>query len=157
MKSPLVVVATLLLWSSLALAAPRSLKLDRVHSKIGFTASTLLFDVDGHFEKFDVKVEGDSAKPATAKLSVSIDVASIATDNSKRDQHLRAPDFFDAKKFPKIQFVSSKVSASGKNLTVEGTLTMHGKQRKVRIPFKVVKGKNGAGTPTKHCAWTSSP
>jgi polyisoprenoid-binding protein YceI len=132
--------------TSTALAAP--LKLDRTHSKVGFTAETLLFDVDGEFGEYTVEVEGDPSKPTVAKVKVTIDVASIDTQNQKRDDHLKSPDFFDAKKHPTITFASTSIRKKGSQLIVKGNLTMHGKTKVVTIPFKVAKGKNGAGVDT---------
>jgi len=134
-----------LLVSSTAFAAFSALKLDRTHSKLSFTAATVIFDVDGEFGEFDVQIDGDPSKPETVKIEASIDVASIDTQNGKRDDHLKSPDFFDAAKYPKIRFTSIGVKAKGSQLTVKGNLTMHGKTKLVSIPFKVAKGKNGAG------------
>jgi polyisoprenoid-binding protein YceI len=134
-----------LLVSSTAFAAFSALKLDRTHSKLSFTAATVIFDVDGEFGEFDVQIDGDPSKPETVKVEASIDVASIDTQNGKRDDHLKSPDFFDAAKYPKIRFTSIGVKAKGSQLTVKGNLTMHGKTKLVSIPFKVAKGKNGAG------------
>lgn len=147
-KSVLTLALSSTLITSVALAMAKPVKLDRTHSKIGFTAATLLFDVDGSFGKYDVKVDGNPSQPESAKISVSIDVASIDTGNKKRDDHLRAPDFFDARKYPKITFTSTRVKRVGNKLHVTGTLDMHGKKKQVNIPFKVVKGKNGAGKDT---------
>ena len=138
----------ILLATSTALAAFSGLKLDAVHSKVGFTASTLLFDVDGNFGKYDIQIDGDPSKPDTVKVKVSIDVASIDTDNTKRDNHLKSPDFFDAEKHPSITFTSTSVTSNGNQLTVKGDLTMRGKTKPVTIPFKVAKGKNGSGVDT---------
>ena len=135
----------ILLVSSTAFAAFSALKLDRTHSKVSFTAATLIFDVDGGFGDFSVDIDGDPSKPETVKVEASIDVASIDTQNGKRDDHLKSPDFFDAAKYPKIRFTSIGVKAKGSQLTVKGNLTMHGKTKLVSIPFKVAKGKNGAG------------
>ena len=137
-----------LLVSSTAFAAFSALKLDTVHSKVGFTAATVLFDVDGHFGDFDVSIDGDPSKPETVKVEANIDVASLNTDNAKRDNHLKSPDFFDAGKYPKIRFASTRVKAKGAQLIVTGNLTMHGVSKLVSIPFKVAKGKNGAGVDT---------
>ena len=134
--------------SSTAFAAFSALKLDRTHSKVSFTAATLIFDVDGEFGDFSVDIDGDPSKPETVKVEASIDVASIDTQNGKRDDHLKSPDFFDAAKYPKIRFTSIGVKAKGSQLTVKGNLTMHGKTKLVSIPFKVAKGKNGAGVDT---------
>ena len=123
-------------------------KLDTVHTRLGFTASTLLFDVDGHFNKYELKVDGDPHELAKAKVALTIETASIDTDNAKRDEHLSSADFFDVKKFPQITFVSESLKQNGNTLTVTGTLTMHGVKRKVSIPFKKAQGKNGAGVDT---------
>jgi polyisoprenoid-binding protein YceI len=137
------------LWIAVVAAAEfKPLKLDSVHSRVGFTASTLLFDVDGRFDKYEVSVDGDPSKPTLAKLSVTIDASSVDTDNAKRDEHLAGPDFFDVKKYPKISFLSEKISEGPGNLTVTGTLDMHGKKKPLSIPFKVARGKNGAGVDT---------
>jgi len=134
--------------ATVAAAEFKPLKLDAVHSRVGFTASTLLFDVGGRFGKYEITIDGDQAKPTEAKLSVNIDAASIDTDNQKRDEHLTSPDFLDVKKYPKITFVSESISESAAGLTVNGTLDLHGKKKKLSIPFKVARGKNGAGVDT---------
>ncbi|MEM8606198.1 MAG: YceI family protein [Myxococcota bacterium] len=136
----------LVLTASTAFAAP--LKLDKTHSKVGFTAETLLFDVDGEFADYMIEVEGDPSKPDKAKVNVTINVASIDTDNNKRDGHLKSPDFFDAASHPTITFKSTSVRQKGSQLIVKGNLTMRGKTKPVTIPFKVAKGKNGAGVDT---------
>ena len=137
-----------LLVSSTAFAAFSALKLDTVHSKVSFTAATVIFDVDGEFGKFDVSIDGDPKKPETVNVEANIDVASLNTNNEKRDNHLKSPDFFDAGKYPMIRFASTGVKTKGSQLVVTGNLTMHGVSKLVRIPFKVAKGKNGAGVDT---------
>lgn len=132
-----------------AFAEYEPLEIDTVHSKVGFTASTLLFDVDGEFEKFVVEIEGDPSKPESVSIRATIDVASIDTQNAKRDDHLRSPDFFHAEKHPQITFKSSRVRKKGDQLIITGTLSMRGKDKVVAIPFKVAEGKNGAGVQTK--------
>lgn len=145
-RSALLTVLSIAFVTSTAFAAP--LKLDRTHSRVGFTAETLLFDVDGEFGEYTMEVEGDPAKPETAKVKVSIDVTSIDTQNQKRDDHLKSPDFFDAKAHPTITFASTSIKKKGSQLIVKGALTMHGKTKPITIPFKVAKGKNGAGMDT---------
>jgi polyisoprenoid-binding protein YceI len=114
-----------------AVAEAKPLAIDTTHSRIGFVASTVLFDVDGKFEKYEVLLEGEPTALPKAKVKVVIEAASIDTDNEKRDEHLRSPDFFDAKQFPKLTFT--------------GVLAMHGKEKTVTIKFKRAHGKNGAG------------
>ena len=147
-RNALGVALGVLLVSSTAFATFSALKLDPVHSKVSFSAETVLFDVDGEFGEFTVDIEGDPSKPETVRIETSIDVASLDTQNTKRDDHLKSPDFFDAAKYPKIRFASTGVKAKGSQLIVKGNLTMHGKTKLVSIPFKVAKGKNGAGVDT---------
>ncbi|MBW1757898.1 MAG: YceI family protein [Deltaproteobacteria bacterium] len=147
-RNALAAALGVLLVSSTAFAAFAALKLDRTHSKVSFTAATVIFDVDGEFGEFSVDIDGDPSKPESVKIEASIDVASIDTQNGKRDDHLKSADFFDAAKYPKIRFTSIGVKAKGSQLTVKGNLTMHGKTKLVSIPFKVAKGKNGAGVDT---------
>jgi polyisoprenoid-binding protein YceI len=147
-RSALSAALGVLLVSATAFAAFSQLKLDTVHSKVGFTAATVLFDVDGEFEKFSVSIDGDPSKPQTVKVEANIDVASLNTKNAKRDKHLKSPDFFDAAKYPMIRFASTGVKMQGGQLVATGNLTMHGVSKLVSIPFKVAKGKNGAGVDT---------
>jgi polyisoprenoid-binding protein YceI len=65
--------------------------------------------------------------PEDSKINVTIQTASISTDNDMRDHHLQSPDFFDAATYPTITFKSTKVTTVSDNqYKVEGDLTMHG-------------------------------
>ena len=130
---------------STAFAAFSPVKLDRTHSKVSFTAETLLFDVDGEFTNYSVQIDGNPNKPTSATIKASIDVGSINTQNTKRDGHLKSPDFFDAAAHPKMTFTSTSIKKKGNQLIVGGNLSIRGKTKPVTIPFKVAKGKNGAG------------
>lgn len=129
----------------IAQAAVKQFEVDANHSIFGFTASTLLFDVQGHFDKYKVQASGDPETLADAKVQIEIDVKSINTANKTRDDHLRNPDFFDAAKHPKITFTSTAVKKDGNKIVVDGTLKLHGQEKNLSIPFEVVTAKNGAG------------
>jgi len=82
--------------------------LDKAHTNVKFSVTHLVIsDVEGSFKTFDGTME--SAKPdfSDAKINFTVQVASINTDNEKRDSHLKSPDFFDATKYPEIKFVST--------------------------------------------------
>lgn len=145
--SILVLLLSLTIGSS-ALAQSKKANLDKVHSKIGFTAATLLFDVDGEFTKFDVMLDGNHNNISDAKLKVEIDASSVFTANRKRDQHLKNEDFFNVKKHPKLTFTSKKIEKKGDKVHVTGDLEILGNKKAVTIPFDVVKGKNGQGKDT---------
>ena len=100
---------------------------DKAHSQVGFAVRHILSPVHGEFKDYDGTIHFDPAKPEDSKISVTIQVDSISTDNDMRDHHLKTPDFFDAAKYPTITFKSIKVTSLGDNkYTVEGALSMHG-------------------------------
>jgi polyisoprenoid-binding protein YceI len=70
-------------------------------------------------------------------------VESIDSRNPKRDQHLKSPDFFNAKQFPTLSFKSRKVEGSGDVYQVSGDFTLHGVTKPITVEFK--KGAEGKG------------
>ena len=101
---------------------------DASHSTVGFSVRHLMVsNVKGAFGKFTASVEGSPADPATAKISATIEVASVDTRDAKRDAHLGTADFFDAAKFPQMTFTSTKVEKiTATTAKVTGDLTLRG-------------------------------
>jgi polyisoprenoid-binding protein YceI len=76
----------------------------------------------------------DDKDISNLNVELTIDAASINTGHAKRDEHLRAADFFDVAKYPTITFVSKKATKDGPDrLKVTGDLTMHGVTREVTV------------------------
>lgn len=101
---------------------------DKNHSKLVFSVSHLfLSDVEGLFTTFEAKMSLTKDDFSDLKFSVAADVNSINTTVEKRDTHLKSADFFEAEKFPKLEFVSSKIEkVKGNYYKLYGTLSMHG-------------------------------
>lgn len=98
----------------------------------------------GRFDKFlpTSVVVWDAANPAASSFVIAIDPESVDTDNEKRDQHLRNPDFFDTKQFPVFGFTSTAVKKiDDTTYEVAGNLTIHG----VTKPLTVKALKTGEG------------
>jgi len=116
--------------------------IDPVHSTIGFKVKHLMVtNVNGVFEKFKGSVNIDDKDISKSKVDVSIEMASINTNITKRDDHLRSPDFFDVAKFPSMTFVSTKVEKiAADKLRVTGNLTVKGVTRQVILN---VEGPSG--------------
>ena len=105
---------------------------DTMHASIGFSVRHMMISkVHGRFTKWDGRFEFNEADPASAKVDVHIDVASIDTHVEARDTHLRSPDFFDAEHFPEITFRSTKVEKTGNDYRLTGDLTIRGVTRPV--------------------------
>jgi len=84
--------------------------LDTMHSELGFKIKHLMISsVSGSFSKFDVQTETTADDFSDAKVTATVDVASINTNNAQRDEHLRNADFFETDKHPEIIFKSTKV------------------------------------------------
>ncbi|MBL0211327.1 MAG: YceI family protein [Holophagaceae bacterium] len=136
---------------ALLLAAPAfatdTYKIDASHSEVGFKVRHLISRTAGRFTKFNGTIQLDEQRIENSNVSVSIDVASINTDNANRDGHLRSADFFDAEKFPAITFKSTSVKEVSKgHLQVTGDFTMHGVTKSITIP---ITSLGGMATPFK--------
>jgi polyisoprenoid-binding protein YceI len=111
---------------------------DKSHTNIGFNVTHLVIsEVDGFFRSFDgtISTKGDSFENANVQFTV--DIASIDTDNEKRDQHLKGDDFFNAEKYPKMSFKSTSMKKTGKNTyKLIGDLTIRDKTKRVELDVK---------------------
>jgi polyisoprenoid-binding protein YceI len=112
--------------------------IDKAHSTVGFTTKHLMVSkVSGHFGDYDGTISFDPANLDASKINVTIQAASIDTNNEKRDEHLKAPDFFDAAKFPTITFVSKKIVKEGDAYSITGDLTIKGVTKEVTLPAEI--------------------
>lgn len=111
---------------------------DNSHSRIGFSVTHLVIsEVDGFFKTYDLKVTTDGDDFGTAKIDFTADVASIFTDNEKRDKHLKSEDFFNAEIFPQIIFKSKSIEKVGENkYKLTGDFTMRGVTKEIELDVK---------------------
>ena len=110
---------------------------DPVHSSISFMISHAgISNIHGRFNDFSGKITIDTADPAKSSFAVSIPIESIDTNNVKRDEHLRAPDYFNAKQFPTMSFQSTKVKAVEGGYEITGDLTLHGVTKPISLTLK---------------------
>lgn len=85
-------------------------QLDPTHSSVEFSVKHMMMTtVRGRFKTVQATLRGDRDHPEEAGVDATLDVASIDTGVSDRDDHLRGPDFFDAERFPEITFRSTRV------------------------------------------------
>lgn len=107
--------------------------IDKVHSKIGFSVSHMVVsETEGSFKDYTASVVSKSEDFDGADVTFSAKIASINTENEKRDGHLKSPDFFDAEKFPEITFAGKLVKDGGK-YKLKGDFTMKGVTKKVEF------------------------
>lgn len=108
--------------------------LDTSHSNVGFSIKHLMIsNVKGNFKSFDAELEFDEKTKTITKLIATVDTTSVDTGIEKRDKHLRSPDFFNAQKFPTIEYVMT--STDKEYLT--GNLTMNGITKEIKLKNKI--------------------
>lgn len=114
-------------------------KVDRSHSHVGFAVRHIVTEVPGSFGDFEGTIVYDAENPAASSVEVIVQSASIDTNNDRRDNHLRSPDFFEVEKFPTWSFKSKKVAPLGEgSLAVTGELTIKGVTKEVTVPVELL-------------------
>jgi polyisoprenoid-binding protein YceI len=125
--------------------------IDRAHSQVTFRVRHMgVAWVNGEFKEFTGSFSFDTTNLAAAAAQLTIQTASIDTENERRDNHLRSPDFFAADSFPQITFQSRRVErGSGPGMyRLVGDLTIRGVTRPVTLDvevggMRVVQGREG--------------
>lgn len=137
-KLGIAALAALVLASAgVATAATETFAFDKAHSLIGFRIRHVLTKVEGRFQKYDGTIWLDREDPATSKVEIKIDAASIDTGVENRDKDLRSPNYFEVDKFQTITFKSTKIEPKGKDsFEVTGDFSMHGVTKTIRVPVK---------------------
>jgi polyisoprenoid-binding protein YceI len=115
-----------------------SYTLDPAHTRLGFTARhAMVTKVRGAFETFEGSASLDFEDPTKSTATVSFDIASIATGQSQRDEHLRTNDFFDAPTYPKGTFTSTSVKkVDDDTFEMTGDLTLKDVTNPVTITWE---------------------
>ena len=109
------------------------------NSKIEFIGAKVTGQHKGGFERFTGTIDY-AGQPEKSRVSITIEVDSIFTDDPKLTAHLKTPDFFDAAKFPQAKFESTEITAGGEGgatHTIKGNLTMHGVTKSITFPAKI--------------------
>ena len=122
-----------MLFVGLTPALAEDYDLDPAHTSIVFKIKHLgISSVYGRFNE----VEGAISTGSSPSFQFTVKTDSVDTNNKKRDDHLRSPDFFNAKQFPVITFKSTEVHAHGDKLHVTGDLALHGVTKHIEVNLK---------------------
>ncbi|HXB30313.1 MAG TPA: YceI family protein [Puia sp.] len=114
-------------------------------SSVQFKIKNLGFNVNGSFSGLDGSIQFDPSNLAVSNFDVSVDANTVNTDNNMRDNHLRKDTYFDVKNYPRIRFVSTKVTASNKAgiLFMFGKLTIKNQTKDISFPFTATLSNEG--------------
>lgn len=134
-------------WQSVQ-AQPVTYRIDPVHSFILFRVKHLNTGFAyGRFNTFSGTFVVDERNPGNSSIQMEIDANSVDTGNQQRDDHLRSPDFFNVRQFPKITFQSTRVrKINDTTVEVQGNLTMRGVTRPLTARVTLTgRGRNQRG------------
>ena len=97
--------------------------------------------VKGAFTGMKGEIRFDETDLVNSSFKVSIDAATVNTENEKRDDHLRNEDFFHVDEYPVISFESHSIQKTDNGFITLGKLSMHGVSRDVEISFTYINGQ----------------
>jgi polyisoprenoid-binding protein YceI len=112
-------------------------------SKVEFVGAKVTRKHDGSFKTFSGTVNLVDNDPTKSSVSVTIDIASIQSDEEKLTNHLKSPDLLDVAKFPQATFSSTAIKAGGDKgatHTVTGNLQLHGVTKSISFPATIKPG-----------------
>ncbi|MGG6463447.1 YceI family protein [Solilutibacter silvestris] len=129
---------------ALALSAAPAFATDYVQapgSALAFAGKYQGDTFTGTFPGFNTKLSFDPQQLATAKLEVTIPMATATTRNPDYDGQMRDSAFFGVAKFPQATYVATKFRALGGNrYAADGTLSLHGVSKPVTLEFTWTPG-----------------
>jgi len=122
----------------------RDWQVDAAKSSLAFNCTYQGAPFTGKFGKFEAAIRYDEADLANAKFDVKVDVTSVDTQSSERDDTLRTADFFDVAKFPQARFVTTgfERGADG-TVTAKGTLTIREQSKPVALKVQFAASAQG--------------
>ena len=139
------IALTLALASAFTVQAAEFTQVQADKSAVNFTYKQMGVAVDGRFKRFTSQLNFDPAKPAAAKATFEVELASVDTGAPEGDDEVAGKPWFNTKAFPTARFVSSSVKPLGGNkYEVAGQLSIKGKTQEVLVPATFTpQGKNG--------------
>jgi polyisoprenoid-binding protein YceI len=128
-------------------------QVDTAHSFINFKVKRAGFSyVAGRFNGFNGSATWDESDAGRRSLEITIQTESVDTGNERRDQHLKSPDFFNAKQFPVMTFKSTNIKDAQVDgyeaaWEVTGELSLHGVSKPLTFVLRQIgRGEDRRGS-----------
>lgn len=132
--------------------APQSLKVDTQASTFNWLGKKITGEHNGtiNIQNGNLVVDGDKLTGGDFTIDInSIKVLDVKDEgyNAKLVGHLKAPDFFDAAKYPTATFKITKATPKGgANYDIAGNLTINGVTQPISFPATVNIDKKGSAS-----------
>lgn len=118
-------------------------KVSSEKSQVSFVGKKADGQHKGGFKKVTGEAQIDRDAPEMNALTLVIDTSSIWSDDEKLTEHLKNPDFFNVRKYPKITFESTKIEKTDDGIKIHGKLTMLEKTVDTIVPVVAEKTDDG--------------
>jgi polyisoprenoid-binding protein YceI len=113
---------------------------DQSAGKLEFQAIQAGARFTGAFTRFHVTLDFDPAHPGQGSLDVTVETASIDTQDGERDEVLRGPDFFATARHPQASYHAERFERTAGGWLAAGELTIRGVTRPVPVAFTLAPG-----------------
>jgi polyisoprenoid-binding protein YceI len=121
-------------------------KIDKNHSIIRFsTTHMMISEVEGKFGEFEGTIISSTDDFVGSTVSFTAKVASVDTDNERRDNHLKSDDFFNAETYPEINF-TGKIMLEADKYYLVGKFTIRETTKEIKFDVKYngqIAGRRG--------------
>jgi polyisoprenoid-binding protein YceI len=135
-------LAAIPLLASLVLASPAwadTFSIDNTHSFANWEIRHVVARTTGTFHDVKGKVVLDTSNIANSSVEATISVYSLNSSHQRRDLHLLAEEFLNARDYPEMKFVSTAVSpVSAERGLMQGQLTLHGITRPATLEYQIL-------------------
>jgi len=103
---------------------------------LNFRTSYSGSEIEGGFARWDADILFSPEDLAGSRISVTVDLASVDSADSQRDDMLRGDDFFGVSANPRATFRSTRITHQGGNrYRAAGTLSLNGEQNPATLNF----------------------
>jgi polyisoprenoid-binding protein YceI len=111
-------------------------------SALTFSGAQMGEKFKGAFTRFEARISLEPDHLETAKIAVTVDLASAMTGDRQRDGALPDKEWFDVAKTPQASFVATEVRRDGGGLVATGDLILRGVTKRIVLPFTLdIAGK----------------
>lgn len=129
---------------AIAIGQSTTWRADKAHSKFLFSVRHMVIsEVIGYFKEWDMKVTVSKEDWTDAVAEATVQIASVNSDNDRRDADLKSDNFFNAEKFPEMKFKSTAFEKVGdKKYKIKGNLTIRDTTKEVEFDAEILGAIN---------------